>query len=135
MEWRTSRSAEVLHLLYEEWKKTQSKQITEEQLLSNLNEHAERKSNVHHKGSIIVQGMDDVAVHFSKCCAPVPGDEIIGYVTRGRGVTIHRTDCVNMLHLPDSDKVRLIDAETRVIMYIMRRFESSPETIRVFCWM
>ncbi len=105
------KEGQIVNRLYEEWKKTQSKQITEEQLLSNLNEHAERKSNVHHKGSIIVQGMDDVAVHFSKCCAPVPGDEIIGYVTRGRGVTIHRTDCVNMLHLPDSDKVRLIDAE------------------------
>lgn len=105
------KEGQIVNRLYEEWKKTQSKQITEEQLLSNLNEHAERKSSVHHKGSIIVQGMDDVAVHFSKCCAPVPGDEIIGYVTRGRGVTIHRTDCVNMLHLPDSDKVRLIDAE------------------------
>ncbi|MCQ2422444.1 MAG: bifunctional (p)ppGpp synthetase/guanosine-3',5'-bis(diphosphate) 3'-pyrophosphohydrolase [Lachnospiraceae bacterium] len=105
------KEGQIVNRLYEEWKKTQSKQITEEQLLSNLNEHGERKSSVHHKGSIIVQGMDDVAVHFSKCCAPVPGDEIIGYVTRGRGVTIHRTDCVNMLHLPDSDKVRLIDAE------------------------
>ena len=38
---------------------------------------------------------------FSKCCNPVPGDEIVGFVTRGRGVTIHRTDCVNMLHLAE----------------------------------
>ncbi len=48
---------------------------------------------------------------FSKCCNPVPGDEIVGFVTRGRGVTIHRTDCVNMLHLAESERERLIDAE------------------------
>ena len=47
------------------------------------------------KSGIIVKGLDDVAVRFSKCCNPVPGDEIVGFVTRGRGVSIHRTDCVN----------------------------------------
>ena len=52
-----------------------------------------------------------MAVRFSKCCSPVPGDEIVGFVTRGRGVSIHRTDCVNVINLPDSDRVRLIDAE------------------------
>ena len=52
-----------------------------------------------------------MAVHFSKCCSPVPGDEIVGFVTRGRGVSIHRTDCVNIIHLSDMERVRLIDAE------------------------
>ena len=55
--------------------------------------------------------MDDIAVHFSKCCSPIPGDEIVGFVTRGRGVSIHRTDCVNMINLPELERVRLIDAE------------------------
>lgn len=106
------KEGQIVNKLYEEWKKEQNNLLTEEQLLSVLTDHpGERPTTMHHKGSIIVQGMDDVAVHFSKCCAPVPGDEIIGYVTRGRGVTIHRTDCVNMIHLPESDKARLIDAE------------------------
>ena len=48
---------------------------------------------------------------FSKCCSPVPGDEIVGFVTRGRGISIHRTDCVNLLNLPEIDRNRLIDAE------------------------
>ena len=52
-----------------------------------------------------------MAVRFSHCCNPVPGDEIVGFVTRGRGISIHRTDCINILHLPELDRVRLIDAE------------------------
>lgn len=50
-------------------------------------------------------------MRFSKCCSPVPGDEIVGYVTRGRGVSIHRTDCINVINLPEMERVRLIDAE------------------------
>ena len=63
------------------------------------------------KSGIIVKGLYDVAVHFSKCCSPVPGDEIVGFVTRGRGVSIHRTDCINIMNLSELEKVRLIDAE------------------------
>ena len=59
----------------------------------------------------MVRGIDDVAVHFSKCCSPVPGDEIVGFVTRGRGISIHRTDCVNIVGMGDIDRGRLIDAE------------------------
>ncbi|MDE6319568.1 MAG: ACT domain-containing protein, partial [Lachnospiraceae bacterium] len=60
---------------------------------------------------IVVKGIHDVAVRFSKCCSPVPGDEIVGFVTRGRGISIHRTDCMNIMNLPEIDRNRLIDAE------------------------
>ncbi len=63
------------------------------------------------KTGITVKGIHDVAVRFSRCCAPVPGDEIVGFVTRGRGVSIHRTDCINIMSLSDLDRFRLIDAE------------------------
>ena len=59
-------------------------------------------------------GLSDVSVRFSKCCIPVPGDEIIGFVTRGRGVSIHRTDCVNMMNLSEADRQRIIEAEWSV---------------------
>jgi GTP pyrophosphokinase len=60
------------------------------------------------KGGVIVKGADDILIRFGKCCQPVPGDPIIGYITRGYGVTIHRTACVNALKLnPD----RQIDVE------------------------
>lgn len=62
----------------------------------------------------MVKGIHDVAVRFSKCCNPIPGDEIVGYVTRGRGVTIHRTDCINVMNMSSEDRNRLIDAEWQV---------------------
>jgi GTP pyrophosphokinase len=59
----------------------------------------------------MVKGIADLSVRFSKCCSPVPGDEIVGFVTRGRGVSIHRTDCINVINLPELERSRLIDAE------------------------
>lgn len=57
---------------------------------------------------INVKGVDNIKVRFSKCCNPVPGDDIIGFITRGRGVSIHRTDCPNIIYSEDSGE-RLID--------------------------
>ena len=56
-------------------------------------------------------------MRFSKCCSPVPGDEIVGFVTRGRGISIHRTDCVNVINVSEIDKARLIDAEWQQLDY------------------
>jgi guanosine-3',5'-bis(diphosphate) 3'-pyrophosphohydrolase len=58
-----------------------------------------------------VEGLDDVMVRLSRCCTPVPGDDIIGFVTRGRGVSVHRTDCANAAALASGDVGRLIDVE------------------------
>lgn len=58
-----------------------------------------------------VEGLDDVMVRLSRCCTPVPGDEIIGFVTRGRGVSVHRSDCSNAAALSASEVGRLIEVE------------------------
>ena len=58
-----------------------------------------------------VEGLDDVMVRLSRCCTPVPGDEIIGFVTRGRGVSVHRADCANAVSLSTGQSDRLIDVE------------------------
>ena len=60
---------------------------------------------------VSIAGVSDLLIHFAKCCNPVPGDEIIGYTTKGRGVSIHRKDCLNMLSLPEEELGRLIDVE------------------------
>jgi GTP pyrophosphokinase len=58
-----------------------------------------------------VEGYDDVFVRLSRCCTPVPGDRIMGFVTRGRGVSVHRTDCANAESLASSQLDRLIDVD------------------------
>jgi len=58
-----------------------------------------------------VEGFDDVLVRLSKCCTPVPGDDIIGFLTRGRGVSVHRTDCANAASLAHDQSARLVDVE------------------------
>ena len=63
------------------------------------------------KSGVIVKGIGDVAVKFSRCCSPVPGDEIIGFVTKGRGVTVHRTDCINIINLTEDERHRLVESE------------------------
>jgi GTP pyrophosphokinase len=60
---------------------------------------------------VVVEGLDDVLVRLSRCCTPVPGDEIIGFITRGRGVSVHRIDCANAESLMAEQAARLIDVE------------------------
>lgn len=59
-------------------------------------------------GGVLVKGYDDVMIKFAKCCSPLPGEEILGYITRGRGITIHKNDCPQLL---DVDPLRRIDVE------------------------
>ena len=96
----------------EEYSKEHKQEITDEVVLEKVAEAARNKVHIaKSKSGIVVKGIDDMAVRFSRCCNPVPGDEIVGFVTRGRGLSIHRTDCVNMLHLTDAERARLIDVE------------------------
>ena len=101
-----------MNRLVEEYTKDHKEAITDETILERVTEAAKNKVHItKSKSGIVVKGIDDIAVRFSRCCNPVPGDEIVGFVTRGRGLTIHRTDCVNVLHLTESERARLIDAE------------------------
>ncbi|MCF6092765.1 bifunctional (p)ppGpp synthetase/guanosine-3',5'-bis(diphosphate) 3'-pyrophosphohydrolase [Microaerobacter geothermalis] len=69
----------------------------------------EYKSKGKQDQGVRVKGVDNLLVRFSRCCNPVPGDDIIGYITRGRGVSIHRCDCINVKH--EVDKERFIPVE------------------------
>lgn len=64
-----------------------------------------------HASGVIIKGIDNIKVRFSKCCNPVPGDAIVGYITRGRGVSVHRADCTNIHDLSDSEDQRFIDVQ------------------------
>ena len=115
------KEGQVINKMLEEDRKIKKQKITDEQILKKTAEAAqavaanpEKKKDEKSKGGIVVRGANDVAVRFSKCCNPVPGDEIVGFITRGRGISIHRTDCVNLLNMPESDRARLIEAEWQV---------------------
>lgn len=60
---------------------------------------------------VTVEGMDDLLIRFSKCCNPVPGDEIIGFITKGRGISVHRKDCVNITSMPAEERQRFIPVQ------------------------
>ena len=105
------KEGQIVNRMYEEYKKDHLACITDDEVLETIAENKDKVVQKHSKSGIIVKGLYDVAVHFSKCCSPVPGDEIVGFVTRGRGVSIHRTDCINIINLSDMERERLIDAE------------------------
>ncbi len=83
---------------------------TEIQLPTTVNP-SRRMSRKRRTPGVYVEGLDDVMIRFSRCCSPVPGDEIIGFVTRGRGVSVHRTSCSNAAALAASSEERLIEVE------------------------
>lgn len=105
------KEGQVVNKLCEVYDKEHKEEVTDAQVLEGVTENKEKLPIGKAKSGIVVKGIHDVAVRFSKCCSPLPGDEIVGFVTRGRGVSIHRTDCINIINLHDFDRERLIDAE------------------------
>ena len=84
---------------------------TSDQLTSSVRAPRRSRQASGSKSGVHVEGLDDVMVRLSRCCTPVPGDAIMGFVTRGRGVSVHRSDCANAVSLADAQGDRLIDVE------------------------
>ena len=107
------KEGQIINKMMEYYDRDHKKEMTNEEVLAAIAENAPN-SKIHEirsKNGIIVKGVTDVSVRFSKCCSPVPGDEIVGFVTRGRGISIHRTDCINVINLPEIERARIIDAD------------------------
>lgn len=89
----------------------------EKSLIDDLNEISEKTSKRAEQerrlrkdeNGVMVDGVDNLMIRMANCCSPVPGDEIIGYITKGRGITVHRKDCDNIRAMPPEDRERLID--------------------------
>lgn len=109
------KEGQIVNRMQEEYKKDHPIVVTDADILEEKQEESQKEQGLRSVAKsnqgITVKGLYDVSVRFSKCCNPVPGDEIVGFITRGRGVSIHRTDCINLMSLPDIEKLRLIEAE------------------------
>lgn len=100
----------VVNRLTEEARKKRSKSP---EALSNTTKKVEKepeKLTIHHEDGVIVEDTENLLLRLSKCCNPVPGDEIVGYITRGRGISVHRKDCPNVMN-NEEVKNRLIEVE------------------------
>jgi len=105
------KEGQVVNRLYDAYKKAQPvklEDLVEELLKAGNKAFPNQKKS---KSGVLVKGVGDTNVRFSICCGPLPGDNIVGFVTRGRGVSLHRSDCINVSNLDDKDKQRIIQAQ------------------------
>ncbi len=109
------KEGQIVNKMSELYERDHKREMTNEEVLASIAQNSDaaaaKPAMMRSKSGIMVKGIADLSVRFSKCCSPVPGDEIVGFVTRGRGVSIHRTDCINVINLPELERSRLIDAE------------------------
>ncbi len=108
-----SRFVGLLSTYYTDDNKVESK--SDEELLEEIRIAEARKQSAKRKREdtpgIIVKGADNLMIRVSKCCNPVPGDEIVGFITKGRGISVHRQDCSNVTSLPPHEQARFIEVE------------------------
>lgn len=106
------KETQVINRMTEEYKKDHPNVVTDEDILETYDkDHRENAQTVHSTSGVIIKGAPDLPVRFAHCCNPVPGDEIVGFITRGRGVTIHRSDCANLQTMDDTERQRMVEAE------------------------
>ena len=104
------KEGQVVNKLYDLYTEDHKRQLSSEEIIQQVQQTSPSIRPSGAAGSVVVKGVHDVSIRFSKCCNPVPGDDIVGFITRGRGISIHRKDCTNVLNVPDEERDRIIEA-------------------------
>lgn len=107
----TNAASKLIAMYNADMEKLNKKEDKKPEEITTVKSSGSKGSKKQNNKGVIVKGMDGLLVRLSKCCNPVPGDEIIGYITKGRGVSVHRKDCPNMVSLPEEEKERFIEVE------------------------
>lgn len=105
------KAATLIISLFKEQKKAEEEKSKNELAAIETKPVSKHTKSRYNDAGVKVKGVDNLLVRVSKCCSPVPGDQIIGYITKGRGVSVHRVDCPNIVNLPESEKARFIEVE------------------------
>ena len=105
------KAATLIISLFKEQKKAEEEKSKNEITAIETKPAARPVKSRYNDAGVRVKGIDNLLVRVSKCCSPVPGDQIIGFITKGRGVSVHRVDCPNIVNLPESEKARFIEVE------------------------
>lgn len=119
----------VSNRLTEKERKEQEKERQKQEAEELMNQPVKKESDkmkVRHEGGIVIQGIDNLLIRLSRCCNPVPGDKIVGYITKGRGVSIHRADCPNVQHQEELAE-RMIEVEWEDTNNIRQEYDADLE--------
>ncbi|MDO4490804.1 MAG: bifunctional (p)ppGpp synthetase/guanosine-3',5'-bis(diphosphate) 3'-pyrophosphohydrolase [Lachnospiraceae bacterium] len=106
------KEGQVFNKMLEVYAAEVKKHITDQEILASIEANKKKTLKINPaKGVITADGMDGIAYHLSKCCRPIPGDEVVGFTTRGRGITVHRSDCPNVMVMSEEERRRLRELE------------------------